>query len=176
MKTLTMTLLALGLFAGTARAADESSGGDQSNSGGFSLAATVGEGMYFIDGSVYRGPVSIELVPSFGWRWFKVDLGLANKLESIEIAGTNVGEWSFSFRPGARLAPPMFPLYLRVAFPLTFQTDDFDFGVMLGVGADIPLFGILGLVLEVDTTMSKNLAWGGDGVPLEFRAGLSFAF
>ncbi len=132
--------------------------------------------MYFIDGDVYRGPVSLEVVPSFGWDWFKFDLGLYTTLESIKIAGTNVGNWNFTFRPGGRVTPPMLPLYGRIAFPLQLQKHNFDYGVMLGIGADFPVTGILGIVVEVDTTLSDKLRWGGDGVPLEFRVGISLRF
>jgi hypothetical protein len=165
------------LVAGTARAEGgaDSKGADE---GGYvwGVAFTIGEGMYFIDDDVYRGPVSLEVVPSFGWAWFKFDLGLSTTLESIRIGGTNLGYWNFTFRPGGRLTPPMLPLYLRMAIPLQIQRHDFDYGLMFGVGADFPIVGILGIVIEVDTTLSDQLAWGGDGVPLEFRAGVSLHF
>ncbi len=176
--TLVLFLVALTLAPGAAMAEEgsQSSGGAADNGYSFGLAATIGEGMYFIDSDVYRGPVSIEVVPSFGWSWLKLDLGLSTTLESIRIAGTDVGNWNFTFRPGGRLTPPMLPLYLRAAFPLQIQRHNFDYGIMFGVGTDIPLFGALGLVLEVDTTLSKDLEWGGKGVPLEFRGGVSFRF
>ena len=159
------------LAAGVAMAEEENSSGYT-----FGLALTIGEGMYFIHDGVFRGPVSLEVVPSFGWTWFKFDLGLVTTLESIRIAGTNVGDWNFTFRPGARLTPPIIPLYLRFAVPLQIQRHDFDWGLMFGVGADIHIIGILGIVLEVDTTLSKNLEWGGRGIPLEFRGGVSLHF
>lgn len=142
----------------------------------FGLAATIGEGMYFIHGDVYRSPVSLEAVPSLGWSWFKFDLGLLTTLESVKVAGSNVGHWNFTFRPGGRLTPPIIPVYLRVAFPLQIQQHNFDWGVLFGVGIDIPIILILGFVFEVDTALTKDLEWGGDGIPLEFRLGLSFHF
>jgi hypothetical protein len=146
----------------------------------FGLALTLGEGMYFFHygdyHDVYRGPVSLEVVPSYGWGWFKVDLGLYMTLESIRIAGGNVGNWNFTFRPGGRVTSPWFPLYFRFAFPLQLQLHHFDFGIMFGLGLDIHIVGNLGFVFEVDTTLSKYLEWGGDGVPLEFRGGVSFHF
>ena len=167
-------LVATTLGANVALADGESQSG--SNGTSFSLALTIGEGMYFIDGDVYRGPASLEVVPSIGWPWVKLDLGLSTTLESIQIAETSVGYWNFTFRPGGRLTSPILPLYLRIAFPLQFQQDDFDWGVMFGVGVDALVFGNIGVVLEVDTTLSKYLEWGGNGVPLEFRAGLSLHF
>lgn len=173
-----LLVVAITTAAGAARAEEESSGdggGDYANSG-FALAITIGETIYLIDGDGYRGPVSLEVVPSFGWTWIKLDLGLSTALESLRIADTSVGYWNFTFRPGGRLTPPMIPAYFRVAFPLQLQLHDFDWGVMLGVGLDIPIIAILGLVFEFDTTLSKNLEWGGRGLPLEFRAGVSLHF
>ena len=166
------------LAAGAAKANEGSESGEaeSSSSYDFGLAFTIGEGMYFIDGDVYRQQVTLEAVPSFGWSWFKFDLGLYTTLESIEIGGWNVGNWNFTFRPGGRLTPPMVPVYLRVAFPLQIQRHAFDAGLMFGVGVDIAVLEILGIVLEVDTTLSDYLGWGGDGIPLEFRAGVSLHF
>jgi hypothetical protein len=166
--------------AGTGRANDteDSKSNDKESSRGYSIGVqlTIGEGMYFIDSNVYRSPVSIEVVPSLGWSWLKFDLGLLTTLESIEIAGTNVGYWNFTFRPGARLTPPMIPLYFRVAFPLQIQRDNFDWGVMMGLGVDIRIIAILGIVFEVDTALTHDLEWAGSGIPLEFRAGISLHF
>jgi hypothetical protein len=47
--------------------------------------------------------------------------------------------------------------------------------LMLGIGLDFHIAGRLGFVLEADTTFRHDLSWGGDGMPLEVRAGLSFA-
>ena len=169
---LAMTIIAL--TAASARADESSeSSRDGVNDYGFGIALTIGEGMYFIERKVYRGPVSIEVVPSIGWSWVKIDLGLSTTLESIRVAGTRAGYWNFTFRPGARLTPPMLPLYARIAFPLEIQRHDFDWGVMFGVGVDIHLVSILGLVIEADTTLSDRLEWSGAGIPLEFRVGIS---
>lgn len=140
------------------------------------VALTIGESVYFVDGDGYRGPVSLEVVPSIGWLWFKFDLGVSVTLESVEIADTHVGDWNVTLRPGGRLTPPATPLYVRVAFPLQIKEHDVDWGVMFGVGADIEIASDLGFVVELDTTLSKNLEWGGRGFPLEFRAGLSLHF
>lgn len=178
----TATTLGAGVASAEESAQSDSSSSKQSQSGDseggidFSLAFTIGEGVYFVNSDVYRGPVSLEVVPSVGWTWFKFDLGLSTTLESVEIGGTDLGEWNFQFRPGARLTPPMVPLYLRVAFPVRIQTDDVAGGMLFGLGADIPLLGVLSLVLEVDSTLDSALNWGDDGVPLELRAGVSFHF
>jgi hypothetical protein len=173
-----LAVAAVVLAAGAARAGTEAEtedGRDYADSG-FGLMATIGETIYLIDGDGYRGPVSLEVVPSIGLTWIKFDLGLSTTLESLRVAGTSVGYWNFTFRPGGRLTPPMIPAYLRVAFPLQLQRHDFDWGVLLGAGLDIPIVGILALVFEFDTTLSKNLEWGGRGVPLEFRGGVSLHF
>jgi hypothetical protein len=153
-------------------------GGSQSGSNetSFSMALTIGEGMYFIDHDVYRSPVSLELVPSLGWSWFKFDLGLSTTLESVEIAGSDVGHWDLTFRPGGRLTPPFIPLYVRVAFPLKIQQDNFDWGLMFGAGLDIHIIALLGIVFEIDTALTDDLDWGGGGIPLEFRIGISLHF
>lgn len=166
------------LAAGAASAEEESQEGDEGSSDGyrFGLQLTIGEGMYFIDHDVYRSPFTLELVPSLGWSWFKFDFGLSTTLESLEIAGSDVGHWDLTFRPGGRLTPPMIPLYLRVAFPLKVQRDNFDWGLMFGAGLDIHIIAILGIVFEIDTALTHDLEWGGDGVPLEFRVGISLHF
>lgn len=169
-------LLPLVLAPGVARAEEPSGGGSERSPLAFGLNVTIGEGMYFIDSDVYRGPVSLEIMPALELEWFTIDFGLSTTLESIRIAETDVGNWNFTFRPGIRITPPMFPMYARIALPLELQTDDFDWGVLFGVGADIPLFGMLGLMIEVDTTLSNRLEWGGDGLPLEFRIGISLDF
>jgi hypothetical protein len=159
--------------------AEEGSGSTGTKPGSgheFSLTGTIGDGAYFIDDKVYRGPVSLEVVPSVGWTWFAADFGVSTTLESIKIAGSHVGNWNTTFRPGARFTPPVTPLYLRAAVPLQVQRDNVDYGLMFGVGADFKLLNTIGLVVEADTTLSKDLEWGGKGVPVEFRAGLSFHF
>jgi hypothetical protein len=173
-----LSLVAMTFAAGAASADRHDDSGESSENRGstFSLAFTIGEGMVFYDGDVYRGPVTLELVPSFGWSWFKFDLGLYSTLESIRIEGTNVGYWNFTFRPGGRVTPPFLPLYFRFAFPLQLQRNNFDYGVMFGLGLDIRIVAFFGIVFEIDTTLTKDLEWGGRGVPLEFRGGVSFSF
>jgi len=173
-----LMVAAMTLAAGAANAEEESQEESEGSGDGyrFGLQLTIGEGMYFIDHDVYRSPVSLELVPSLGWSWFKFDLGLSTTLESVEIAGSDVGHWDLTFRPGGRLTPPFIPLYLRVAFPLKVQRDNFDWGLMFGVGLDIHLIAILGIVFEIDTALTDDLDWGGGGIPLEFRIGISLHF
>jgi hypothetical protein len=170
---LSVVAITLAASVGPAKAASEFPTTDHS---GFGLSITLGEGMYFVNGTVYRQQVSLEVVPSFGWSWFKIDFGLYTVLESLWIPNYNVGYWNFTFRPGGRMTPPMIPLYFRFAFPLQIQRDHFDYGVLLGLGADIPVLPILGIVLEVNTTLTNDLEWGGAGVPLEFRAGVALHF
>jgi hypothetical protein len=77
-----LLVVAITLAAGAARAEEESRSTDSGSSSGyrFGLQLTIGEGMYFIHNDVYRSPVSLELVPSLGWSWFKFDLGLSTTL------------------------------------------------------------------------------------------------
>jgi hypothetical protein len=174
-KALLLSVIAMALVPGAAKA-DEGSESVTSDHSGFGLALTLGEGMYFVHGDVYRQQVTFEVVPSFGWSWFKIDLGLYIAFEDLWIPGVHAGSWNFTFRPGGRVTPPMIPLYFRFAFPLQIQRDYFDYGVLFGLGVDIPVLPILGIVLEVDTTLTNDLDWGGIGVPLEFRAGVAFHF
>ncbi len=175
-----MLLITMVLGANSAKAeyAEGTQYDEKDNEPGYEvgLAATIGESVYFLDGTGHRGPVSLEVVPSVGWKWFKFDLGLSTTLESIRIEGTNIGYWNFTFRPGARLTPPILPVYLRMAVPLQFQREEFDWGFMAGLGTDIRILPNIGIVLEVDTTVTKDLEWGGVGIPIEFRAGVNFAF
>ncbi len=135
-----------------------------------SLSFSIGEGVYFIDGDTYRGPVSLELVPSLGWEMVKIDLGLYATLESLKSADRN-----FIFRPGARLTPPGTFLFLRGAVPLQ-VTHGFDWGFMFGLGVDVPIIPPFGIIAEVDTFFTEDRDWGSDGVPLEFRLGVSLHF
>ena len=133
------------------------------------ISLSIGEGVYFVKGDALRGPISLELVPSFGWKWFKFDLGLYATLEELRSADRD-----FIFRPGARLTPPVIPLYLRAAFPLT-VTHGFDWGFMAGLGVDFFILRPLGIFLEADTFITRDGNWG-DVVPLEFRLGAKLAF
>ncbi|MBN1771724.1 MAG: hypothetical protein JXB32_10710 [Deltaproteobacteria bacterium] len=171
MKTvaLVLTVAALTAPAGVARADDWSSPG-------FNLALTLGEGVYFVDGDVYREQVSFEVVPSFGWSWFRFDLGLMTMFESFQVADTNLGNWNFTFRPGGRVTPPMAPVYFRFAFPLELQRHDFNYGVLFGGGLDIRVIPVLGIMFEINTTLTSELEYGRRGVPLEFRLGVNFHF
>ncbi len=172
---LVLSVAVVTLATGLARADDGSELSPFDHSG-FGLALTLGEGMYFVHGSVYREQVTFEVVPSFGWSWFKIDLGLYIAFEDLWIPGFHSGSWNFTFRPGGRVTPPMIPLYFRFAFPLEIQRDYFNYGVLFGLGVDIPILPILGIVLEVDTTLNRDLEWGVVGVPLEFRGGVALHF
>ena len=142
----------------------------------FGLALTLGTGVYFVHDEIHRAPVSLEAVPSFGWTWFKFDLGTYITFEHLKYKHSRAGHWTLQFRPGGRLTPPFMPVYFRLAFPLSIQAHHLDFGVLFGVGVDIPIYKFLGLVFEIDTTLSKHLEWGGLGAPVEFRGGVSFWF
>lgn len=139
----------------------------------FGMTLTLGEGMVLASSEVFRAPVTLSLVPSARWPWFSVDLGLSTALESLTIGDTGISGWGFTFFPGAQLAPPMTPFYVRAAIPLQIRAHGFGWGVLFGVGVDVPLTEHLGIVAEVDSTLSSELSFGGDGVLLEFRVGMS---
>jgi hypothetical protein len=171
-----LSVIAILLAAGSAQAGWHwhPSPSEQSRGHMLGLNLTLGEGVVFAGGEAYRGPLSLEVVPSIGVYHVRFDLGFYMTFEDLEIASTSAGYWNFTLRPGVRVFAPVAPLYFRLAFPLVFGQPDFDWGVMLGLGADIPLGPVVGLVLEMDTTLTKNLEWGGAAVPLEFRIGVSF--
>jgi hypothetical protein len=177
MKTtaLILTVAAISLTAGVAKAQEQSEPFGWTSSG-FELGLTLGEGVYFVDGDAYREQVSFEVVPSFGWEWFRFDLGLLTTFESFHVGDTNLGNWNFTFRPGGKVTPPMIPLYFRFAFPLEFQRHDFNYGVLFGGGVDIRVIPLLGIVFEIDATLTNELEFGRRGVPLEFRLGVNFFF
>ena len=170
-----LSVAAITLAAGAAKA-DESSEEFGWTSSGFNLGLSLGEGVYFVDGEAYREQVSFEVVPSWGWDWFRFDLGVLTTFESFRIGDTNVGNWNFTFRPGGKVTPPMIPLYFRFAFPLQLQRHAFNYGVLLGGGVDIRVIRLLGIVFEINTTLNSELEFGRRGVPLEFRLGVNFHF
>jgi len=170
-KALILTVAAITLAAGVAESQEY-----EETSSGFNLALTLGAGMYFVDGDVHREQVSFEVIPSWGWDWFRFDLGLMTTFESFQVADTNLGNWNFTFRPGGRVTPPMIPLYFRFAFPLELQRHDFNYGVLFGGGVDIRVIPLLGIMFEINTTLTSELEFGRRGVPLEFRLGVNFHF
>lgn len=171
-RVITMTVL-VGVL-GVAHADSYETSAERHRGFAVGIAATLGEGFYVIDDKGYRGPFSLEAVGSIGWYWFKLDLGLYTTFEHLYLADTRAGYWSFQVRPGMRITPPIVPLYLRFALPLVIQKDDFDWGVLLGLGVDIPVGRVVGIVFELDVTLTDHLDWGGRGFPMEFRAGVSF--
>ncbi|GMV43774.1 MAG: hypothetical protein AMXMBFR64_54900 [Myxococcales bacterium] len=133
------------------------------------MSLTVGESLYVVEREPLRGPFSLELVPSLGWDWIKLDLGIYATLEELESGGRDL-----MFRPGVRVTPPV-PVYGRAAFNLT-ATNGFDWGFLLGVGLDIPLIPPLGLIAELDTFLTEGGEFGGRVVPLELKVGARLAF
>ncbi|MFA6034560.1 MAG: hypothetical protein WC889_16800 [Myxococcota bacterium] len=140
----------------------------------FRLGLSIGEGMAINGSSVSRIPVSLELVPSLGWTWFKFDLGLYITLEDLQ-AGNVALDKNLTLRPGCRFTPTFMPLYFRFAVPLQ-VVNNFDVGFLFGLGVDFKLLGPLGIFGEVNTQLTNNFSWGSNGVPLDFHAGLRVAF
>ena len=168
-------------FAASSALADEGSGPTESKADGgyrFGLAATIGEGMYFIHKDVYRGPVSPgSWIPLAGHGSNSTLAYLRRLRASKSQAQTSATGTSPSASRLATNSTHDSPLYLRVAVPLQIQRHDFDLGPIVWCRRrDIHIVWILGIVLEADTTLSNHLKWGGDGVPLEFRVGLSFHY
>jgi len=175
-KLLLLVPILVALLSANLAMADSRSASRRGGAQHFALNLTLGETAFRISKKLYRGPFSLELMPSMEMGWLTVDLGLLTALEKVHIANTELGNWGITLRPGGRLTPPPLPVYLRIAFPLQFQAHNFDWGVLFGLGTDLRIFKNIGIVLELDSTLSKALNWGRLGMPWEFRAGLSFHF
>lgn len=148
-------------------------------------AAMLAAGSAFADGAVFmtaggnldfsrstplRGPVSVELVPSFG-DVLRFDLGLYMRLVTNP---SGQSDDDLSLRPGLRLGSANFPFYLRAAVPLVLATQGLDYRLMLGAGLHLPVGEHASLVVEVDTLPAKQFIIRHDC--LEGRAGFAFGF
>jgi hypothetical protein len=131
---------------------------------------TAGGNVDFSSSSPVRGPVSLEIVPSFG-NVLRFDLGLYMRLA---VQGPADSEDNLSLRPGLRLGASEFPFYVRAAVPLVFGEYGLDYRLVVGAGLHLPLGEKASLLLEVDTLPSKVIEIRHDR--LEGRAGFSFGF
>jgi hypothetical protein len=131
---------------------------------------TAGGNLDFSKSSPLRGPVSVELVPSFG-EVLRFDLGLYMRLVTNP---SGQSDDDLSLRPGLRLGSPSFPFYLRAAMPLVLARQGLDYRLMLGAGLHLPVGEHASLLIEVDTWPAKEIVIRHD--QLEGRAGLAFGF
>src|SRR2546430_7177185 len=111
------------------------------------------------------------------------DLELSEQFISKDVppgAGSRVGT---VLRPGIRLTPPLFPLYLRAAVPINIEQPDpysrETFQLRLGTGFNIPLV-LFKIYVEGDVDFPLG---GGDSAPsafsqwnLRLSSGLDFQF
>lgn len=131
---------------------------------------TAGGNLDFSRSSPLRGPVSVELVPSFG-DVLRFDLGLYMRLVTNP---SGQSDDDLSLRPGLRLGSANFPFYLRAAVPLVLASQGLDYRLMLGAGLHLPVGEHASLVVEVDTLPAKQFVIRHD--QLEGRAGFAFGF
>lgn len=134
-----------------------------------SLSLTIGESLYVVDDEVLRGPISLEVVPSYGWEWISIDLGIYATLEELESSDRDL-----MFRPGFRITPPL-PIYGRAALNLT-ATHGFDWGFLLGVGVEFPPATPVKFIAEIDTFLTDDGDFGGTIFPLELKVGALVEF
>lgn len=132
---------------------------------------SAGGNLDFSRSSPLRGPLSVELVPSFGGDILRFDLGLYMRLVTNP---SGQSDDDLSLRPGLRLGSTNFPFYLRAAVPLVLAREGLDYRLMLGAGLHLPVGEHASLLFEVDTLPAKQIAIRHD--QLEGRAGFAFGF
>jgi hypothetical protein len=128
------------------------------------LGATLGTG-FNLRGDHDRVPTNVEVMPFFNIAMVSIDLGILFDLEEPDNA-----ERTYTLRPGVRVEIPF--VYLRAAAPLQLKPD-FDYGILAGVGHKFSIAKVIGIVVEVDTHLTKEL--GFDLIPVELRAGVQFS-
>ena len=148
-----MVILCLGFFS--VPAADA----------GIGLGASLGTGFFRSNGSTNRIPTNVEVMPFIKIAIVSIDLGILFDLEELHKTSRH-----YTLRPGARVDIPL--VYLRAAAPLQLN-DGFDYGILLGVGHNFSIAKVIGIFVEADVHMTKEL--GFDAVPVEFRAGVQFS-
>ena len=129
------------------------------------LGATLGTGFVRSNGETNRMPTSVEVMPFFNIAIVSIDLGVLFDLEEL-----NNADRTYTLRPGARVEIPL--VYLRAAAPLQLKPE-FDYGILVGVGHKFSIAKVIGILIEVDTHLTKEL--GFDAIPVEFRAGVQFS-
>jgi len=128
----------------------------------------LGYGHTFGDNSDNFGP-TIEVGGSFSLLFLAIDLTYWNVLDDTADSQSQI-------RIGARLEPPILPVYLRAAAGIPFDGDVRDrLGTDIILGAGVTAFSIplLKIVVELDYH-----AWtSGSGIhPLELKAGVNIGF
>ncbi len=127
---------------------------------GFGIGASVGEGVLLDAGS--RTAVNVEVLPSYSFGIVSADIGFVFHMED---------EVDLLIRPGARLN--FWLLYARVALPFR-ASGDFDWGFMVGLGANLLNGGVVKLFIEADASFYEQTDF--EVVPLEARLGIEIGF
>ena len=132
-----------------------------SNAAAMGVGVSVGEGVVIGEETV-RTPVDLEILPSFGFGMLKADMGVLIEMEK---------ENRVLLRPGIRL--DLWLIYARSGMQMV-VSGDYDWGFLLGVGADLIDLGFASLFLEVDASFFDSSNF--EIVPIQGRLGLDFGF
>ncbi len=128
---------------------------------GFRVGGSIGEGLIFKDGT-HRTPVNFEVLPSYEIGILSADVGVVFHLED---------QVDLIVRPGVRVN--LWLLYARAAIPMR-VTNDFDWGFMVGLGANVLNLGVVSLFVEADASFYKSTDF--KTIPIEARAGIQIGF
>jgi hypothetical protein len=126
------------------------------------VSASIGQGVYFKDGA-HATPVMAEVTPSLSFAVVQADLGLMMELNKSQ---------DLIVTPGVRLN--LLGFFAKAGVPLR-TTDEFDWGVRLGVGKSLFSLGIVGIFVEVDAIFWRELDFS-EVVPISGRLGVEIGF
>ncbi len=133
-----------------------------------SAAVSLSAGMGFVhyQGKTARTHANIEAgvglrIPSLPW--LRPDLSLAASVEA---------PWMVLVRPGIRWHAGSWPVFVRTAGQAMLAPVPAG-GVLVGLGADIPILERLALLIEADVSLWPSAL---SLVPIEFRVGGGYAF
>lgn len=138
---------------------------------GIGIGANVGTGFTVVKDppagadKINRTSTNVEIMPFYKFAMVSIDCGVLFELEELNNAKRH-----YTLRPGVRVNIPM--VYLRAAVPLRLN-DEFDYGILVGLGTKFGIGDLVGVFIEADANLYKDPSF--DVVPIEFRAGVQFS-